>query len=360
MTVCKKNKVQTICSERLLYINRVKEKSSRTMGSLFGAEAFGTSPVNSTLLGRLLAGQSANVEDALVTTLSRIELDQTRVQRASQHYGAIKEWVESRLEVELRQVGSFQRSTKIRPTTGDSIDIDAVVCWGDATYICNSPGQGLTGPDALQQIHNVLIQHPTYGVKNLSIDSPVVTINYASEFSVELIPCFRNRVPPHNSFRNPASYLITNSIGGWEDADYDYDSEFITSANKNADGKVVPAIKLLKRFLRNNNIELKSFALEILVATLMVPTIVECRKAGVVCKWGDIICVFLNLAPNILTQPLTIPGSQSMPVIVPNAHEIARHMSKLGEYCMYLNKLPDSQSKFDSWRQFYGEPFPVV
>lgn len=301
------------------------------------------------------------IQEGFATTLSRIELDPTRAQRASQHYNAIKDWLEKRLNVEVRQVGSFQRSTKTRPRVingmPSAIDIDAVVCFGDATYT-PTPGCGMTGTDALRGVQDALTSNQTYRILDPVIDHPVVTLSYGSEFSVELIPAFRNRLPPDNFDRNPPSYFIPNSMGGWQPADFDYDSEFITAANKSVDGKLIPAIKLMKQFVRNREIALKSFHVEIVCLKLILPFLLARKQDLRPWDWRDVLSVFLNCSPLILPHPLSISGSRSSVPPIDQLSNVITALTSWGALCNEFRKLDNVQSSLPLWRQFYGDPFP--
>lgn len=319
--------------------------------SLFPAPSPALSPAPST------------IQEGFATTISRIELDPTRVQRASQHYNAIKDWLESKLSVEVRQVGSFQRSTKIRPSVINGapspIDIDAIVCFGDATYF-SAPGFGQTGFDVLKAVRDALIANKTYRVLEPEIDHPVVTLSYASEFSIELVPCFRNRMPPDNWNKTPPSYLVSNSSGIWELADYDYDSAYITASNKDCDGKLVPAIKLIKQFVRNKNIALKSFQIELLCVRIFVPYITVLNQAGIKWTWNVLLNLFLNGAPHILLQPMALPGSRSIAPAIVDAPRVITDLLEWGSFAEKLSQLPFSPEVYKLWRQFYGDPFPAL
>ncbi len=73
-----------------------------------------------------------SVDEAYKELLSRIELNPARVALASQRYNAVKTALEAALPGKtLRQIGSFQRKTKIRPVDlSDRLDIDVVVSFG--------------------------------------------------------------------------------------------------------------------------------------------------------------------------------------------------------------------------------------
>ena len=90
-----------------------------------------------------------NVTDAFSELLRRIELNRARVQLASERYNAVKAAIEKALPGKaVRQIGSFQRKTKIRPADlSDALDIDAIVSFGDATRL-GAPGEEGVTPSA--------------------------------------------------------------------------------------------------------------------------------------------------------------------------------------------------------------------
>lgn len=294
--------------------------------------------------------------------LSRIELDPSRVGEAKQHYNAVKSWLESRLNVTVRRVGSFQRHTKIRPIVENGvispIDIDAVVCFGDVTHFVSYGGT--SAASALEQVRAALASNRTYQILEPKIDHPVVTLSYANEFFLELIPCFKNRLPPENTYRDPASYYVSNSAGGWELADYDYDSQYISVANKESDGNLVPAIKLLKRFCRNRKIALKSFQIEVLAALLLGPYFQAAPKNFPDWEWQDVLIFFLKIAPALLNNYPAIPGSQTAHIPVDNLAFVQSQLSDWSQIFQDLKKLEDSQEKLKLFRMAFGAPFPAA
>jgi hypothetical protein len=324
----------------------------------------GQGPLGSTLSGRqqFLGRINSNVHRAFELCLSRIELDPTRVKEASQHYNAVKDWLESKMNVTVRQVGSFQRNTKNRPIVEQGkvsrIDVDALVCFGDATCFAASWDDGTTPESALTQVRKALMLNGTYKLLEPEIDHPVVTLSYANEFFIELVPCFRNRFPPENTYRDPASYLVANSLGGWEDADYDFDSQYITQANKNSDGNLVPAIKLLKRFIRNKQIGLKSFQVEVLAGLLLEPFFEVAPQNHPNWQWQDALWFFLKVAPALLANNPTIPGSKTPHIPVNNLPTVQAILLEYAGLFDDLRKLPDNDETLRLYRAAYGAPFP--
>ncbi len=333
--------------------------------SLFGVKPvypFGVLPITKlSLFGEPTRRQYSSIHKGFDECLTRIELDSTRIQLAKQHYNAVKNWLQSHLNVEVRRVGSFRKHTKIRPriVNGKSspIDIDARVCFGDATHIAPS-GRGITGEGLLQLLRNGLIENKTYRLMAPSIDRPAVTVSYADEFSIELTPCMRNQITPDN-WRSPANYLLWNSSGNLEIADYDYDCAFITELNKLHDGYLIPAMKLLKQFVRNKSIELKSFQVELLCIKVISPFLSKVKEDGGTWEWQDLIVCFLEDAPVVLELDLSLYGSRTTPARIPNAIQIQKDLRFWSILALRIREFGDTPEAFELWRAFYGEPFPA-
>ncbi|MBX9724266.1 MAG: hypothetical protein K2X81_22850 [Candidatus Obscuribacterales bacterium] len=314
------------------------------------------------LLTALATPKKSAVHQAFKQCLANIELDQTRTDQASQHYNSIKNWLESRISgVQIRRVGSFQKHTKIRPVTingiASPIDIDAIVCFGDATGIVSYGGT--TGDSCLQIVRNALVENHIYKLLKPVVDHPVVTLSYASEFFIELVPCYRNRLDSESIARIPASYLVCNSQNDWEHADYDYDSAYITEANKLADQKLVPAIKLIKQFVRNRELGIKSFQVEILCVQLLVPRILELKLANQTWEWQDMIAYFLQNASQILWQNLSLPGSRTKIPAIVDPFSLGMKMKEWGDLFASLRSLPPSNATLQAYKLCYGDRFPT-
>lgn len=314
------------------------------------------------LLAALAPSKKSAIHQAFKQCLANIELDQTRTDQASQHYNSIKNWLEARIPVvQVRRIGSFQKHTKIRPITTNGIaspiDIDAIVCFGDARGIVSYGGT--TGDSCLQTVRNALIENRTYKLLKPVVDHPVVTLSYASEFFIELVPCYRNRMDSESITRTPPSYLVCNSQNDWEDADYDYDSAYITEANKLADQKLVPAIKLIKQFVRNRGLDIKSFQVEVLCVQLLLPRILELKQANQIWEWQELITYFLQNASQILWQTLSLPGSKTKVPAIINPFSLGIKMKEWGDVFASLSSLPPSTATLQAYKLCYGERFPA-
>lgn len=306
------------------------------------------------------------VTSAFRELLSRIELSVTQASLASQRYNAVKKSVESKLPgKEVRQIGSFQRKTKIRPINeGDPLDIDLVVCFGNADHF-DPPPLGLTPARALEIVRGALVSDGTYRLMNPKPDSPTVVLEYSDGGKVELTPCYRDMTGLHSRQVGPACYIVGSPGDTWVPADYDYDAAFISGTNRQpaVAQTLVPSIKIIKQFLRGKGIELKSFHVEVICA-LTVPQAVAHRNLSSV-DWGyhRVLADFLSRAANHLTGAVKIPGSYSPAVdsglSFNRLQEIVQYLGECGKVAGLICELGDEEEAVEVWREFYGDPFPA-
>lgn len=302
--------------------------------------------------------------------LRRVELNATRIDLASQRYNAVKQRVESALPGrEVRQIGSFQRKTKIRPANdAGPLDIDLIVSFADARQFAATVEQGITPANALEIVRRALVSDGTYKLMDPKPDAPTVVLEYSDGFVVELTPCFRDLTGQHPRQAGPACYIVGTSAGEWIPADYDYDAAFISGANQHpgVGQELVPTIKIVKQFLRGHGIELKSFHAEILCALIVPGTVIGWCIENLRWDYQHIFSQFLTDAPKYLTGSVSIPGSYSPPVdsglSVHRLQQIGQYLVQCGQTAWGICKLGDGGDDgqaLDLWRRFYGDPFPA-
>lgn len=297
--------------------------------------------------------------------MSRIELNPTRVELASQRYNSVKARIELALPGhQVKQIGSFQRNTKIRPSDlSDRLDIDVLVIRGPAYWIASPGGYGITPHMALSELREALVSDGTYRVMNPRTDAPTVVLEYADGFAMEFVPAFADKtgLHPHGP-GEPDCYLVGTSGGNWVAADYDYDAMIISRLNALCDRELVPAIKMIKAFLRTYGAPLKSFHIEVLCALTLPNAIAAWRTNG--WRWGyhHLLAYFLSNAHRYLNSPIRLPGSYSAPVDsdlnTSQLREIGAFLSRLGEWAWWLCERGDVPEGLSGWREFMGHPFP--
>ncbi|CEP66428.1 Uncharacterized [Moorella glycerini] len=304
------------------------------------------------------------IREAFQELLSRIELNPNRVQLASQRYNAVKGTLERALPgYKVTQIGSFQRKTKIRPADlSDKLDIDVVVTRGTAFRFA-PPGEGITPQDALRAVRNALSSNRTYKLMEPTTDAPTVILEYADGFTMELVPAFIDKTGHHNHGPGePDCYLVGTAQGTWVPADYDYDASVISRLNALCGGELVPFIKMCKAFLRNYDVGLKSFHIEVLCTLIIPEAIANWRLQGL--RWGyqHLLAYFLSNASPHMLGPVTLPGSFSpgmdSGMTLLQLENTGKLLSKLGALAWKICGLKDSPQALEAWAEFFGKPFP--
>lgn len=308
--------------------------------------------------------KAVDVRAAFNEYLHRIELNSTRVRTASLRYNAIKSQIESALpEAKVKQVGSFQRKTKIRPAkdNGD-LDIDVLVILRIAHRFAKSHERSYSTNDGLEEVKSGLTDHDTYKAMKPRKDAPVVTLKYTDGFRFELIPALIDGTGVHTSREEPASYLVATA-NGWQPNDYDFDAASITAMNQSdaVKGKLVPVIKILKHFNRVHDIPLKSFHTELLVATVLVPQLVQWNKARMTWSFQHMLAAYFSLAANRVQTPVQLVGSVTpafdSELTSRQLRQVAKDFETLGETAWKLCEV-DGSNAVKRWAKFMGDPFP--
>lgn len=303
------------------------------------------------------------VDEAFTETLSRIELNSARVELASTRYAAVKQVLERALPgSRVRQIGSFQRRTKIRPQNlSDELDIDIVATIGTATRIAG-PGEGTTPDGAFERVKAALTGNLTYKSMSPRVDAPVVSITYADDMALEVVPAFVNEmVPARSQELDLQCYLIGTHSGQWIAADYDYDARYVSAANTKANSYLVPACKLIKTFIRNKQLGIKSFYTEVL-CSLIVPDLVASWQAkGYRWSHRHVFAHSLWRISQLFGTHATLPGSNSPPVqsgLTPLGEMGAKAiLTGCADVALGLTGSPEPGT-VRSWNELIGNPFP--
>ena len=302
-----------------------------------------------------------SVDDAFKELLSRIELNPARVALASQRYNAIKNVLEAALPGKsVRQIGSFQRKTKIRPTDlSDRLDLDVVVSFGRFYNYAASGTEGTTPGRALDILRHAIWSNDTYRVMPQAQDHPSLRIEYADQMAIEFVPAFEDLTGQHSHGpTGPNCYIVGSTPYMWVPADYDYDAHLIGTLNSFTEGRLVPSIKMVKAYLRNVSAPLKSFHTEILVANIVPGLISEWKGKGYRYGYNHILAATLANISKTITVPAVLPGSFSPPVnsglnvatLVALGTFLATKAAAAWQLC--------AANTVQGWREFFGEPFP--
>jgi hypothetical protein len=147
--------------------------------------------------------------------------------------------------------GSYARSTMIAPLKEADIDIFTVL---DTQYFHRYNGSN-GGPAGLLDLVKKTLRKTYTSTPDISRSGQAVTTRF-TDFAVDVVPGF---------FRQGGGYLIADSgTGQWLSTDPKKHVEIFADANRAHNGDLVPVIKMLKAWNKNNRSFLRSFHLEVL------------------------------------------------------------------------------------------------
>lgn len=147
--------------------------------------------------------------------------------------------------------GSYRRSTMIAPLSGADIDVFVVL---DPKYHAAA--------NQVRLLNSVMAtlkkKYPT--TPKIKPDGQAVTITF-KDFKVDVVPGF---------YRKHGGYLIPDAnLGRWISTDPKKHVELWSASNKSHGGSLIPLIKMIKCWNRNEGNLVRSFHLEVLVRQVL-------------------------------------------------------------------------------------------
>lgn len=176
---------------------------------------------------------------------ANLEITELQQQTVSSRQQNIRDAVAADLTVlDTFLTGSYRRSTMIAPLKDADIDVFVVL---DVSYF-NQDGQAWL----LDKVKTTLKRtYPT--TPKISRNGQAVTITF-TDFTVDVVPAFN---------RKGGGYLIADSVNvRWIATDPKKHVDIWSTANATHQGNLVPLIKMMKAWNRQNGALLRSFHLE--------------------------------------------------------------------------------------------------
>lgn len=298
--------------------------------------------------------------------LSRIELDPTRADLASTRYAHVKRILEANLPgVDVRQVGSFRKKTKIRPrAVEDALDVDVLVSLGRFTSYAKTPAEAADSRKALADVYAAVRASEVFRAMEPQKDAPVVVLEYADAFQIELIPALEDATGArtHRDGSNP--FQVPAPGGGWMVADYDYDANLISAVNQAPalSGTLVPTIKLFKSFARARGVPLKSFHLEVIASLALPRRAAQWNADGKASDYPHALAAVLQDSHLHLGGAAALPESHTPPIdsgLGAELEEVGEFLGKEGAQAWRLCMEPVAARALAGWQEFFGDPFPA-
>src|SRR5439155_25827070 len=134
----------------------------------------------------------------------------------------------------------------------------------------------------------------------------------------------------------------------------DYGAAVISALNTASNRNLVPCIKLVKAYVRNVKMPLKSFHTELLVATIVPPIITEWDAKKYSYGYEFLLAQFLRHASRVLTNPVQLSGSYSPPVDSGLSKlvlaSLGTSLQGRADEAWRLAQLPDKSQALAGWR----------
>jgi hypothetical protein len=198
-----------------------------------------------------------------------LEITGLQAQTVSTRQKNVREAIEGELEVEDSFLtGSYSRSTMIAPLKEADIDIFIVL---NAKYFHNYNNNQNGGQAGLLDLVKRVLRRTYPTTPDISRNGQAVTIRF-TDFNVDVVPGFA---------RQGGGYLIPNSITqSWLSTDPKKHVDIMSTANKAHVGDLVPLIKMVKCWNRNNSKYFRSFHLEVLALEIFTNIRIDDFSSG--------------------------------------------------------------------------------
>lgn len=272
---------------------------------------------------------------------SNLEITTLQQSTVSTRQQNVRDAVARRLTVSSSFVtGSYKRHTMIGPLKDADIDIFVLL---DPSYYDTSGYASL-----LDRVRRVLLE--TYSQSpRISRSGQAVSITF-TDFVVDVVPAFH---------RNGGGYLIPSTTQQrWISTDPTAHETFMTRANQDHLGNLVPLIKMIKAWNRTINRSFRSFYLELLVT--------HCLRAITISNdWSGCRYVFdkgRELVRSRMTDPAGLDSTGVPGLANVNLTEAVSRFETAYSRAVRAEQYANAGNVADAvieWRKVFGDYFPA-
>ena len=201
---------------------------------------------------------ATTINQSFLKFKQNLEITDLQAATVSTRQQNVREVVEAELAVEDSFLtGSYSRNTMIAPLKEADIDIFIVL---NAKYFHHYTNGQNGGQAGLLDLVKRTLRRTYTKTPDISRNGQAVTIQF-TDFYVDVVPAF---------YRQGGGFLIPNSAAQrWLSTDPKKHVEIMSAANKAHGGDLVPLIKMVKCWNRNNNTYFRSFHLEVLALEIL-------------------------------------------------------------------------------------------
>jgi hypothetical protein len=289
---------------------------------------------------------ATSIQQAFLKLKSNLEISSLQSETVSTRQKTVRDVLANGMGViDDFLTGSYARSTMISPLKDADIDIFCVL---EPRYYQHYNGQN-GGPAGLLDLTKRTLLKTYTRTPDISRNGQAVTVRF-EDFAVDVIPGFN---------RQGGGYLIPNSIkNSWLSTDPKRHVELVSLSNKAHNGDLVPLIKMIKGWNKENGAFFRSFHLEVLALAIMQNVTISDFPSGarfyfdkarlLVTKqnldpagYGDDVGSYIN------TQEKMQEASRRFQTAYDRAIKAEEHVGR-----------GNVRDAIDMWRKVFGDYFP--
>ncbi len=245
-------------------------------------------------------------------------------------------------------IGSYVKQTQIRPTT--DIDIFVVL---DSSYWTD---QNIQTPRKLFTLllRNLRLTYPRTAIRK---DGQAIKLNFRDMFTVDLVPAFKS---PDDSYIIP-----DQKTQSWISCNPKEHIKFLTGINNKMRMSLKPLIKMIKCWNMRHEVKIKSFHLELLVASSMLNT-ADIERDKIIASYPFALLNFFHYAGHSIDEPIYDEVNERVDSYLDkgNLRRIAwrklMYALQKAHEAWYFQKRSNQVRAIASWKQLFGSYFPGV
>ena len=245
-------------------------------------------------------------------------------------------------------IGSYAKQTQIRPTT--DIDIFIVL---DSSYWINENIQ-LPRKLLILLFRNIKRTYPRTKIRN---DGQAITLKYQDMFNVDVVPAFKS---------TENTYIIPNlKTQSWITCNPKSQMDFLTDINNKMRMTLKPLIKMVKCWNLRYKVNIKSFHLELLVASSVV-NISDNEREQFISSYPFALLNFFHYACHSINDPMYDEVHERIDSYLDKG-DLRRIVWKKLLYALQkaheawnFQKRNNQVRAIVSWKQLFGYYFPKV
>jgi len=243
-------------------------------------------------------------------------------------------------------IGSYVKQTQIRPTT----DIDIFIVLDSSYWI----DQEIQTPRKLFLLLLRNLRH-TYPRTAIRKDGQAIKINFRDMFTVDVVPAFKS---------SEDSYIIPNQkTQSWISCNPKSHIDFLTDINNKMRMTLKPLIKMIKCWGVRHEVKIKSFHLELLVASSMLNAS-DNQRDQIITSYPFALLNFFHYAGHSIDEPIYDEVNERVDSYLDKGNlrlvlwQKLMHALHKAHQAWHSQKLNNQRRAIVIWKQLFGSYFP--